>query len=1046
MKTLILETPPNHQSQIKRLHMRHITFILLFLSSILNAQDPFITSWRTTTANDSITIPTYPGVTYNYDVDWGDGTITTGHTGNVTHTYAVADTYQVSISGNYSRLYFYNSLKVISIDQWGDQVWTDLSLSFFGCLNVYGLAVDTPNLSMVTNFNNMFAFARRFNQDISGWDVSNAVNMGGMFYLADAFNQDIGNWDVSNVENMKLMFWKAFRFNQDIDNWNVSNVKDMAGMFSEATDFNQDLDNWDVSNVESMKNMFFKAINFNGNISSWDVDSVTNMANMFDVASSFNQYIGDWDVSNVNDMFRMFAGAEVFNQDIGDWDVTGVNSQPGNLGMSAMFLAARDFNQDISEWDVSGVSNMLWMFRFADSFNIDIGDWDVSNVSNMTAMFQGAQSFNQDISDWNTESLQGAASMFADAVSFDQNIGSWDVSNVGDFSHMFTNVILSSCNYDAILEGWSTQQLIASRTFDAGLSQFYWAEAERQILLDTFGWIITDGGQDSLPPIAYCHDITIYLDANSGFATILPEEVDSFSFDTCRITNRQLSQSSFTCSDLGVNSIQLFVFDDFGNSDSCIAQITVIDTFSPLPSCKNANLYLDANGMAILLPTHADSNSSDNCNIVDYSFSQDTFICDHLGSNFVVMTISDESGNYSTCSAMVTVLDTISPSISCPFDITVSADIGSCERSIVNLGSPNTDDNCEIASVSNDAPSTYPIGITNVVWTATDGEGNISNCQQQVTVTDNEDPMISCPGTMVVSADAGLCSISNLNHGMATAIDNCGIDTIYSDAPDIFPLGSTLVTWTTVDEQGNSVTCNQEIIVVDEESPKAICNDVMLFLDDVGQSILVASEVDSFSFDNCGIDSMWLNESFFDCSHLGIQLGIFYVSDMAGNIDSCTFNLTVIDTINPQVVCQDISLNLDQHGMAQITVSQLFNGLLDNCGSTYFSLSQSEFDCSDIGTNNVRLYVTNDFGFIDSCEAVLTIDDPFGYCCPDVLVVNQSPIQDGTYSASMMVRSQKTVPANGSVIFRSGEQIELDSTFEVILGGVFSTLIDDCSD
>jgi len=59
-------------------HFILLTFALLFCS-ITYAQNDFITTWETTTASETITIPTNTAAhTYNYTVDWGDGTTTTG--------------------------------------------------------------------------------------------------------------------------------------------------------------------------------------------------------------------------------------------------------------------------------------------------------------------------------------------------------------------------------------------------------------------------------------------------------------------------------------------------------------------------------------------------------------------------------------------------------------------------------------------------------------------------------------------------------------------------------------------------------------------------------------------------------------------------------------------------------------------------------------------------------------------------------------------------------------------------------------------------------
>ncbi|MDN5216903.1 BspA family leucine-rich repeat surface protein, partial [Fulvivirgaceae bacterium BMA12] len=291
--------------------MKRITCFILscLFSSILFAQ-PFITTWRTTTASQTITIPTFPGATYNYDVDWGDGSTDIGQTGSATHSYTTAGDYVVQISGTFPRIYFNNTgnkKNILSVTQWGANPWQSMEKAFFGCSNLTISANDSPNLQNVTNMRRMFDGATSFNQDIGGWDVSNVTNMSFMFARASSFNQDIGSWDVSNVTDMDSMFGTATSFNQDIGSWDVSNVTVMDYMFRDAISFNQDIGGWNVSNVTNMDLMFFNASSFNQNIGSWDVSKVTSMSQMFDGATSFNQDIGSWDVSNVILMDGMFS-------------------------------------------------------------------------------------------------------------------------------------------------------------------------------------------------------------------------------------------------------------------------------------------------------------------------------------------------------------------------------------------------------------------------------------------------------------------------------------------------------------------------------------------------------------------------------------------------------------------------------------------------------------------------------------------------------------------------------------------------------------------
>ena len=294
----------------------------------------FITTWETSTSNETVvvTVPA-PQFIFDYTIDWGDGTIETNITGDATHSYAMPDTYTISISGTFPGIIIQNNAtsqtQLRTIEQWGTIVWRTMDFAFAGIENGLTItATDVPDLSRVTSMSTTF-----FNTDIEG---------------------DLNTWDVSTITSMSRMFNES-SFNQDISNWDVSNVTDMSGMFDQSL-FNQDISSWDVSNV-------------------------TNMSFMFD-RSSFNQDIGNWDVSNVTNMSWMFRGFS-FNQDISDWDVSNVTD------MSFMFLNSSSFNQDIGNWDVSNVTDMTAMFQNA-IFNQDISNWDVSNVTNCSAFLEGA--------------------------------------------------------------------------------------------------------------------------------------------------------------------------------------------------------------------------------------------------------------------------------------------------------------------------------------------------------------------------------------------------------------------------------------------------------------------------------------------------------------------------------------------------------------------------------------------------------------------------------------------------------------------------------
>ena len=291
-----------------------------------------------TSASDQFTIPT-TGSGYNYDVDWGDGTTSTGVTGSTTHTFPSAGNYVIKISGAFPRIYFNNGgdkAKLLEVQNWGNIAWTSMERAFWGCSNMDVTATDVPDLSSVTNMSFMFADASSFNQDIGGWDVSSVTNMIYMFSGASSFNQDIGGWDTSSVTTMQDMFRGASPFNQDIGGWDVSSVTNMGYMFRGASSFNQDIGGWDVSSVTNMFGMFEYASSFNQDIGGWDTSSVTTMQSMFFGASSFNQDISNWDIDQVTNLvfFMLIAGISTTNYDLllVGWEATLQAAYPSGVG------------------------------------------------------------------------------------------------------------------------------------------------------------------------------------------------------------------------------------------------------------------------------------------------------------------------------------------------------------------------------------------------------------------------------------------------------------------------------------------------------------------------------------------------------------------------------------------------------------------------------------------------------------------------------------------------------------------------------------------
>ncbi|KAA5820506.1 BspA family leucine-rich repeat surface protein, partial [Algibacter amylolyticus] len=447
---------------------------------------------------------------YDFNIDWGDGQYNNNVTNDITHTYLNPGVYTIAIIGDFPSFRHTSSnrdnLKLISMDQWGDQVWESMNQAFYFCENMEYNATDTPNLTQVTNMASMFRRVVLFNSDINNWEVGNVTNMSSLFSQCSMFNQPLDTWDVGNVTTMSGMFSGASVFNQPLNGWNVANVTTMSNMFSQAREFNyplnswitdkvvdmnfmfyyasvfnQDLSSWNTSAVTNMESMFGNATLFNQNIDNWDVSNVTNMISMFARATSFNEPLNSWDVNKVTNMSQMFNGATAFNQALFDWDVDAVTN------MQSMFSSASSFNQNIDTWNVTNVTNMAYMFSYATAFNQPLNSWDVNSVVNMSGMFRGASVFNSPLIDWDVSAVATTDSMFENATQFNQPINTWDVSSVTIMSNMFDG----ASSFNNTLNNWDVSSVTNMEAMFSGATIYNqpmdnWNTGEVQTMEEMF--------------------------------------------------------------------------------------------------------------------------------------------------------------------------------------------------------------------------------------------------------------------------------------------------------------------------------------------------------------------------------------------------------------------------------------------------------------------------------------------------------------------------------------------------------------------------------
>lgn len=513
------------------------------------------------------------------------------------------------------------------------------------------------------------------------------------------------------------------------------------------------------------------------------------------------------------------------------------------------------------------------------------------------------------------------------------------------------------------------------------------------------------------PPFDTCPS-NIVTNADPGSCGTVVSYTAPMATDNCSAVT--LMQTSGLASGeifpVGITTNTFLATDANGNTATCSFTVTVNDTEAPTALCQNITVPLDASGNASITANDVDGGSTDTCGIASTIIDIATFDCSNIGPNNVTLTVTDVNGNSSQCTAIVTIIDNEAPSITCyPSQVNAQTDPGECTHTVISaVFNPTSLDNCSSATITNDFNGTdtllgavLPLGETTVTWTVDDGNGNSNTCSTTIFITDAEDPQILCSTNDTRSTDAGQCSYSVVGTEFdATFTDNCtngsitnnlnGTDTL---AGTILSVGDNTITWTADDGNGNSVICTTTITVQDNEAPMALCQNITVQLDASGQASITTSDVDGGSTDACGIASTSIDVSSFDCSDVGTNNVVLTVTDVNGNSAQCTAMVTVEDTVAPNAVCQNINVFLDTNGEATITVADVDGGSTDACGIAATSIDVANFDCNNLGPNNVTLTVTDVNGNTSTCVAIVTVIDdivPVIACPGDISVTTDS--------------------------------------------------------
>ncbi|WP_431133298.1 T9SS type A sorting domain-containing protein [Psychroserpens mesophilus] len=322
--------------------------------------------------------------------------------------------------------------------------------------------------------------------------------------------------------------------------------------------------------------------------------------------------------------------------------------------------------------------------------------------------------------------------------------------------------------------------------------------------------------EDVTNPNVVTQNITVQLEA-SGNVSVLPSDIDDGSNDNCSVANLSLDVSDFTCANLGANTVNLTVTDQSGNSDSASALVTVQDAINPTAITQNITVQLDASGNASILPSDIDDGSNDNCSVANLSLDVSDFTCANLGANTVNLTVTDQSGNSDSASALVTVQDAINPTAIAQ-NITVQLDASGNASVLPSEIDNGSNDNCSVTGLSLDITdfTCADLGDNTVKLTVIDQSGNEDSATIIVTVEDNIAPVVNCPSGFTVETTGDFILPDYFVEGTVAASDNCGFTVQQTPAPGtILPDGDYLISIEVTDDFENIESCSFNLKVDD---------------------------------------------------------------------------------------------------------------------------------------------------------------------------------------------------------------------------------------
>lgn len=538
-----------------------------------------------------------------------------------------------------------------------------------------------------------------------------------------------------------------------------------------------------------------------------------------------------------------------------------------------------------------------------------------------------------------------------------------------------------------------TFYLTADLTADLGIPFGSQHISQEQVLT---GYRIIIEECEVTPVINTCiADLTLNLPA-SGCEIALPDyttnaQLDITDEDNQPITGLVVTQSPAAGTDLGVgvHTVEITATSADNISATCEFTVTVVDDISPVVSVVIDGTFCDDETVTWTV------NTSDNCAVDVVSSDYESGDVFPVGTTEVTYTVTDVNGNETIFAFDVIVIectpeDALPVFNACIDDLTLESDTESCT---VTMGNYKTNPQLDITDEDgNELPALViaqspPVGTTLGVGThlativATNGS-KTAYCQFAITVEDNIAP------TVEIDIAASFCETETVEWEEVIT-DNCDIDEVVSthESGDYFSVGTTTVTYTVTDVNGNETSYEFDVVVEDcEVAPvfNTCIADQTLETPETGCEVEMPdytadSQLDITDEDGNELTDLVVTQSPAAGTMIGTgEMTVIIFATNGAIMDTCQFTLTVEDNIAP-VVEVDIAESFCHDETVEWEMT-----MTDNCGVDLIVNDYASGDDFPIGTTTVTYTVTDASGNETTFQFDVVVED-----CEDTSGLNE---------------------------------------------------------